>query len=274
MENQHGNVNIYNSVEVYAYGGAGGSGGSSDQSGSGSGGYPGAGIGGGGAGGAGSTCCTGAGGYSGGTGRNTKLIAQAENGLNGGVFFDSRSAVEACTWGSGGGYYKGSLSVTQNSDLTTKYGGMSGSSWWTGHLAGDGGVAGSGGDVKVAGTAKIYAFNGNRYTDGTEYNNGENEAVIYFQNGINIERGYTSKSKEGGMTDSESYAIFHKTNDQSAVAKTGYINHYFDDKSASIKRVTINDLLINVELSNQGIGSGAGYIELSNGTYKVDESMN
>ena len=48
-----GEINIYNSVTVYAYGGRGGSaiGSTSDNSGTGGGGYPAAGIGGGGAGG-------------------------------------------------------------------------------------------------------------------------------------------------------------------------------------------------------------------------------
>lgn len=62
-----GKVNIYNSVKLYAYGGAGGSGAKGTrENGSGAGGYPAAGIGGGGAGGAGGTCCAGGGGYSGG----------------------------------------------------------------------------------------------------------------------------------------------------------------------------------------------------------------
>ena len=43
------------------------------------------------------------------------------------------------------------------------------------------------------------------------------------------------------------------------------------------KKVTINSnvsFLTNVDMSKQGIGSGAGYIEVSNGTYTVDASMN
>ena len=38
--------------------------------------------------------------------------------------------------------------------------------------------------------------------------------------------------------------------------------------------LNINYLLNNVDMSTQGIGSGAGYIEISNGTYIVDNSMN
>ena len=32
----------------------------------------------------------------------------------------------------------------------------------------------------------------------------------------------------------------------------------------------MNYLLSNVDMSKQGIGSGAGYIEVSNGTYLID----
>ena len=270
-----GNININNSIIVYAYGGAGGDGCLSNGGGSGSGGYPAAGIGGGGAGGAGSTCCSGAGGYTGGNG-STRRGSQpvSHNGLSGAGYTGNgiNPGDVAGFWGSGGGYYEGSKAITQTGNLMNIYGGMSAPAWWTGHQPGNGGTAGKGGNVKVSSNSQIYAFNGNRYTDGTDYKNGENEAVIYYQNGINIERGYTNRSIEGSLKDEEgSYSIFYQTNPKTTFAKTGYVNHYFDSRP---KIITINEMLTNVDLSNQGIGSGAGYIELSNGTYTVDSSMN
>jgi len=36
----------------------------------------------------------------------------------------------------------------------------------------------------------------------------------------------------------------------------------------------MNEVLKNINMTSQGIGSGAGYIELSNGSFSVDNSMN
>ena len=36
----------------------------------------------------------------------------------------------------------------------------------------------------------------------------------------------------------------------------------------------MNEVLKNIIMTSLGIGSGAGYIELSNGSFSVDSSMN
>jgi len=36
----------------------------------------------------------------------------------------------------------------------------------------------------------------------------------------------------------------------------------------------MNEVLKNINMTLQGIGSGTGYIELSNGYFSVDSSMN
>lgn len=79
-----GKIEVYNSVEIYAYGGNGGSSLSNKSnvsSGDGGGGYPAAGIGGGGAGGGGGDHWSGGGGYSGGYGESETL--NVYNGLGG-----------------------------------------------------------------------------------------------------------------------------------------------------------------------------------------------
>jgi hypothetical protein len=63
---------------------------------------------------------------------------------------------------------------------------------------------------------------------------------------------------------------------QTGLTLTGYINRIYMENAtfASNKELTMNYLLTNVDMSTQGVGSGAGYVEVSNGTYTVDSSMN
>lgn len=61
------------------------------------------------------------------------------------------------------------------------------------------------------------------------------------------------------------------------MVKDEFILNYHNsiyDSNASKRFLNQNVILQNVDMSKQGIGSGAGYIELSNGTYTVDASMN
>ena len=44
--------------------------------------------------------------------------------------------------------------------------------------------------------------------------------------------------------------------------------------SLHIKEYVNYEVLKNINMTSQGIGSGAGYIELSNGYFSVDNSMN
>ena len=280
-----GNINIYNSLTVYAYGGAGGSGGagsSKTETAGGAGGYPGAGIGGGGAGGAGSTCCAGAGGYTGGTGDyGDEASSNGLAGFNGG----KATLLEA-----GGGYFLGGEGISNGNNLnraTLVYGGfanqgahgsLTGIPPEYSHMSGSGGQAGNGGNVKVSSSARIYAFNGNLFTDGTDYQNGINQCPIYSQLGVKVEKyKYIDKSKTDLFTIELEEA-------QKSINKSGYVNEIYNEKEEyktnkllninTKLKITGNSLLTNVDMSLQGVGSGAGYIETSNGTYTVDSSMN
>ena len=266
-------------MELYAYGGAGGAGGrgdSSSQTAGGGGGYPAAGIGGGGSGGAGGTCCAGAGGYTGGSGDSDEI--KAENGLAGSNGHHCSGELLA-----GGGYFQGGygLDINGNNRQILALGGV----YNQGHhpnlsdASGSGGIAGSGGNVSVSENSKIYAFNGNLYTDGTDYLDGINQCPIYLQSGIKVAK-YTYRKYNNS-----NYCTFDMilNSSQEISVTSGYINNlyminseYINNKILNINTVlsVTDNPLSNVDMSKQGIGSGAGYIEVSNGTYAVDSSMN
>lgn len=278
-----GTINIHDSITVIAYGGGGGSGGTNGKGiGAGAGGYPAAGIGGGGAGGAGATCCAGAGGYSGGAAEGIATpsvngkqghYATAEFPKNKGYYME---------W-QGGGYYEGINSTSGDSSFNMSkklVGGKGGPSYWPGHTGGNGGTAGKGGEVNVYKDAKVYAYNGNMYTDGTSYNNGENQAVIYLQSGKAKEIYTTYKNGWYDWPRDTSYDVNVHTNKPyfkvvtvSDVVPTpsGYVNTKNVGKT---KTFTDNMYLSTEDLSKQGIGSGAGYIELNNGKYTIKEDNN
>ena len=272
-----GNINIYNSLTVYAYGGAGGAGGNGgtlNLGGSGgAGGYPAAGIGGGGAGGAGSTCCTGGGGYSGGSASGNPYIAQ--NGTSGGGYErlgDNGSMNFYKGQYTAGGYFEGGEGISANgiNKKTSTFGGFFGTGYYSkGHESGSGGNGGNGGTVKVSQQANIYAYNGNLYTDGTDYENGLNQCPIYAQNGI-ITAKYNAIYT--GANKGTEY-LLELISDATTVEKSGYINKKYIENTNK-RYITKNQYLTNVDMAYQGVGSGAGYIETSNGTYTVDSSMN
>ena len=53
-----------------------------------------------------------------------------------------------------------------------------------------------------------------------------------------------------------------------------YKNPAYETAKTTDKIITMNEVLKNINMESQGIGSGAGYIELSNGSFSVDNSMN
>lgn len=261
-----GKVNIYGDLVIYAYGGAGGSGGRGDnvtKTAGGGGGYPGAGIGGGGAGGAGGTCCAGAGGYSGGSGDSDHVVAI--NGLAGANGVHCTGELLG-----GGGYFQGAEGVSKNGidRKSLAFGGFGNQGHWENlsDQSGSGGTAGKGGIIRVSSLAKVYAYNGNKFTDGTSYNNGQNQCPIYLQNGNNIAR-YTYRKENKPLYN---YFNMDVANAASGIEKSGYKN------VKVIDRVTVagNSYLSNVDMSLQGVGSGAGFIELNNGKYIIDSSLN
>ena len=273
-----GIISIDKDITIYAYGGAGSSGtpGYGENSGAG-GGYPAAGIGGGGAGAGGSSCCSGSGGYSAGGSDLTCYVYTRKNIVNGGVPPSYTIGASGVTyWGTmGSGYYvSGQLPNDPNLSIgntisasldnnITGLGGLGGCGASMKHLAGNGGQAGQGGIITTSRQANIYAFNGSRYTDGTSYNEGRNEAPIYAQLGIRLEK-YKWQIVSGGVG-------LTKVTSQSTIPtlSSKYTNTIMQGQT-----ITINNkvsFLKNIDLSHQGIGSGAGYTEISNGEmYLVD----
>ena len=158
---------------------------------------------------------------------------------------------------------------------------------------GDGGVAGKGGNIKVSETTKILAYNGNRYTDGThnstDLEKSQNQCEIYAQSG-NLRDVY--KYNIGWTIDSRrKYAYYEKILgdtineeiiDEIELASVSNDTISLDKKYTVFKNLLIRkaqecDLSGYKDSSNNflyGIGSGAGYIELSNGTYTIDSSLN
>ena len=150
---------------------------------------------------------------------------------------------------------------------------MGGCGWSPeGDLAGSGGAGGGGGVLNKGFDAEVYAYNGNRYTNGTSYNSGENECPIYLQNGIKL-----AKYSYIARTNQYYSATLNKTTNFEIIDKLGYENEEMLGKSVTIDE-DIYDLntsgtkvyfLKEIDMSTQGVGSGAGYLEISNGTYTI-----
>lgn len=272
-----GIINIYNNLIVYAYGGGGGSGGMSPlpnnytNSGGGAGGYPAAGIGGGGAGGGGGDHCKAAGGYSGGAGEPYNL--GNVNGLASIFTEANRDSLESL----GGGYYTYSIVPSEKKILEPWFGlGGAYSNMILWSMGGSGGTAGEGGTIKCSENAKIYAYNGDRITNG-DY------TTTYYQ-----------YDKDGNLTGTQANIVIKPNNKkiipavifiQSGIRRAVYnyscymsnellTKYAINRDTTQVKLVKIINEDITVSHFSQGIGSGAGYIELSNGTYTVDANMN
>ena len=219
--------------------------------------------------GAGGTCCAGADGYTGGSGDMDE--SKSHNGLSGGKGKNNEETLLG-----GGGYFEGAEGLDKNglNRRILTFGGMYNQGYWDNlrDRSGNGGKAGNGGNVKVSSSSQIYAYNGNLYTDGTDYENGLNQCPIYLQAGI-VTAKYNYNSEYG---DPESYKLFELIliSNQSITEKSGYKNNKYDSIETSKKYVTKNSVLTNIDMSYQGVGSGAGYTEVSNGTYTSDSSMN
>lgn len=290
-----GNINISGNLNIYAYGGAGGSAisGTAWGAGTGGGGYPAAGIGGGGAGGGGGDHAGGAGGYTGGGGQSNG--GNSYNGQNGPI----------CQYGSGAGYFSAGLTSGTKSNPTEKdahIGGQGSSTTNWNTCGGDGGVAGKGGIItckfdfreKQGGESDeayklakinnsnehIHAFNGNMYTDG---NTGHENPRITPQNQLQI------RAQNGELIEIYKYDTYwnelsyHKYDFLKEILgdtlyseasnyklwTTGTKNNYLI--RSAIKDEKIKTGYTNISTQNvYGIGSGAGYIEVSNGIYTVE----
>lgn len=164
------------------------------------------------------------------------------------------------------GYFQGGLGTDIHSvnRAEVAFGGIANQGWhaYSAHGTGFGGSGGKGGTVVVSKSAKVYAYNGNLYTDGK----GNIQCPIYLQAGI-----YPAKYDyidQGNDVSCKKFLLELKEN-QETKPLTGYTN-----PDTSLNTININSILniqgnplTNVNLRNQGIGSGAGYYEYSNGTY-------
>ena len=189
--------------------------------------------------------------------------------------------------GTGGSYFGNGLLLDVSKYVKNNFASIGGQGakarqWNT--QGGDGGIAGQGGIINVSKNSIVEAFNGNKFTDGTDYKDGENQLEIYAQNGelrdvyrysMHFEnKKYIYKDKEYeykelykmifGDTVSEDIDNFVEKNENP-------VDNYL------VRPATTCDLsgYTNPITSNtQGVGSGAGYIELDNGTYTIDSNLN
>lgn len=191
--------------------------------------------------------------------------------MAGGVRNDSTKATSVCYYWAGCGYFAGSLgqvdyNSTKINRVTEMLGGAS-NLRCSGHEGGTGGVAGKGGNVTVDKTCKIYAYNGNRYSDGSSYANGMNQTPIYCQMGVIPEK-YTYLTKSVNTT---IYVTLASA--KSNVGTLNYVNPAYSNSNKKLGTDYNKYLTKNLDMSKQGIGSGAGYTEISNGTYRIKQIL-
>lgn len=284
-----GTVMIHDSLTVNAYGGAGGSSGilskenaKDSGSGTGAGGYPAAGIGGGGAGGGGGNHVFGGGGYSAGSPENDAKFAIQHDG--------KACHTHSGDYAAGGSYYeKGTVSrlYTATDKLNKTYGSNIGGqgclyTWQSattsykdlsrclGGNVGSGGYAGCGGTVTVSKNAKINAKNGNKYTNP---DSNINQSVdIYIQSGNPLDV-YVFNAGPKDVIEKRYIKLKDKLKLNNVVLGSTwkYATKYSEITEYKISK-TDRKVSYAATSYGQGIGSGAGYIEISNGTYKVVEN--
>lgn len=277
-----GTVIIYDTITVNSYGGAGGSSGilskenaKDSGSGTGAGGYPAAGIGGGGAGGGGGNHVFGGGGYSAGSPENDAKYAVQHDG--------NASTFHVGNYAAGGSYYQNGTISRLYTDANKSYGSHIGGqscfyTWQSanttyysitrclGGNVGSGGYAGCGGTISVSKEAKINAKNGNKYTAPTSNKNEPTE--IYIQNGEPLDVYIGNAGPESLIK--ENYTKLKNALKLNVTLGTTW---KYATKYTEITEYKVTPSMRNISYAatsyGQGIGSGAGYVEISNGTYKV-----
>jgi hypothetical protein len=169
--------------------------------------------------------------------------------------------------------------------------------------SGSGGKAGNGGTIKVSSTALVYAYNGDRITNDDytspiyDYDKDGNQLAttcyvltkhgtteqtsplkIFAQGGILRNVYYTNLDWGRKPTTGWDYfySIFGDQLEESVrnmVRPTQYSE--VENHLIRSERIISTTGYMNPETNDcYGIGSGAGYMEVSNGTYTVDSSMN
>ncbi|MCI8336213.1 MAG: hypothetical protein HFI72_03505 [Peptococcaceae bacterium] len=232
-----GNIYIYESVKLSAYGGAGGAGGWDYQSSpGGGGGYPAAGIGGGGAGGGGGSHGPGGGGFSGGGGDGGTERNNAANG----------SGAIAATHHGGGGYFNYYRKDGETFSTPNNIGGIAAiyaaTSNYKNTWGSSGGTAGSGGKIYKADTATLTVANGS-YMTANQQKWGQSPTPIYAQSGFNLNN-------------------IRSANVAAVTART----------KAALETELSSKVSKTIAVTNvAGIGSGAGAYEVSNGSFTIQK---
>lgn len=213
----------------------------------GGGGYPAAGIGGGGAGGGAGSTAEAGGGFSSGGGE-----AGSYGGINGG------RGTSIGLWCSGGSYFSNGSKGSDGSGIIGILGGK-GAGIGGSYAAGSGGKAGGGGNVTIYGDMnRVHAYNGSYITNVNASTQSEswkqsNQSVIYAQLGYNISTISTNHEKFGGN-------IAARTDTQLIQEISNVAGNY--------RTINYEPYLI---YGKMGIGSGAGYSEIGNGTLEILE---
>ena len=131
-----------------------------------------------------------------------------------------------------------------------------------------------GGKVKVSSLAKIYAYNGDMITDGSSYSG----VTGYMPDGTSTGVALSVIEKNNG-TKIIPLQIFGQAGISRAVYEANYKTI---TKSADLENKVIKPEQTIVKSGYKhpdtesvfGVGSGAGYVETSNGTYVIDDSLN
>ena len=124
------------------------------------------------------------------------------------------------------------------------------------------------GIVKASSNAHVYAYNGNECTlDKTDNNYYYKPLIIYIQNGnpldVYIHNGNNAEYR---------YNLY--TTALNCTIPDWYVATIASDYTEFCITKSLRGYSYVATTYGQGIGSGAGYIEVSNGTYTVDPSMN
>lgn len=238
----------------------------------------------------------GAGGFSGGGAESNAL--GGVNGNGGGQDKEEQEGQNRPTGSGGGGYYTSGHGEWASKIRSSRCGGMSGEpcyasneTAWYKDVCGSGGASGSGGEIYYNISENIFAFNGDMITNGDydsdyyEYDKdgdrimGNKLAILKKQNGekfiptkIFAQSGiiratyttnqgkYTLDKVKRQLSIGEKLPDIAKSNSEVVVVKAT------DEISNNSTTGYTNPL--TPKLPNQGIGSGAGYLEASNGKFE------
>ena len=186
------------------------------------------------------------------------------------------------TRGVGGGYLVDMKNSEYNNPnngqyVNAYYGTLGGGEGFGGFyrwVGGPGGVAGWGGNVKVSKNAEIKAYNGNSCTlekNDPSYINSPVE--IWAQKGILLEITSTLCHWDDNLNIKYTNALGFKVDLKQIPNPTGSTEEHAPN-GEDYRVVIRNSATCETTSYGQGIGSGAGYIELYNGTYTIDSNLN